>query len=96
MVFESIVVDVLNRILGDYIENLDSKQLSIGIWGGMFKQNQLLNTDSQYAFFINILGDVVLQDLLLKQSALDDLNLPIQNVYGRLGNNKFKLLIDIR
>lgn len=69
MVFESIVVDVLNRILGDYIENLDSKQLSIGIWG----------------------GDVVLQDLVLKQSALDDLNLPIQNVYGRLGKLVLKI-----
>lgn len=36
MVFESLVVDVLNRILGDYVENLDSKQLSIGIWGGKY------------------------------------------------------------
>lgn len=34
MVFERIVVDVLNRYLGDFIENLDSKQLSIGVWGG--------------------------------------------------------------
>lgn len=34
MVFESLVTDVLNRVLGDYVENLDSKQLKIGIWGG--------------------------------------------------------------
>lgn len=34
MVFEKIVVDVLNKYLGDFIENLDSKQLSIGVWGG--------------------------------------------------------------
>lgn len=34
MVFESIVADILNRYLGDYVENLDRKQLKIGIWGG--------------------------------------------------------------
>lgn len=36
MVFENIVAEVLNRVLGDYVENLDSRQLSIGIWGGKF------------------------------------------------------------
>uniref|UniRef100_A0A6I8PIJ3 Vacuolar protein sorting 13 homolog A n=1 Tax=Ornithorhynchus anatinus TaxID=9258 RepID=A0A6I8PIJ3_ORNAN len=34
MVFESVVVDVLNRFLGDYVVNLDSSQLTLGIWGG--------------------------------------------------------------
>ncbi|XP_065320844.1 intermembrane lipid transfer protein VPS13A-like isoform X3 [Gordionus sp. m RMFG-2023] len=34
MVFESLVTEVLNRFLGSYIENLDTKQLNIGIWGG--------------------------------------------------------------
>lgn len=34
MVFETIVVDLLNRFLGDYVENLDKNQLKIGIWGG--------------------------------------------------------------
>lgn len=34
MVFESIVVDVLNRFLGDYVENLNRSQLKLGIWGG--------------------------------------------------------------
>lgn len=32
--FESVVVDVLNRFLGDYVVNLDTSQLSLGIWGG--------------------------------------------------------------
>uniref|UniRef100_A0A9J7YYX8 Vacuolar protein sorting 13 homolog A n=1 Tax=Cyprinus carpio carpio TaxID=630221 RepID=A0A9J7YYX8_CYPCA len=47
MVFESVVVDVLNRFLGDYVVNLDSSQLSLGIWGGkrarflFLKQSQL-------------------------------------------------------
>lgn len=36
MVFESLVADVLNRFIGEYVENLDSSQLNIGIWGGMF------------------------------------------------------------
>ena len=34
MVFESVVVDVLNRFLGDYVVNLDTSQLSLGIWAG--------------------------------------------------------------
>jgi len=28
---------VLNKVLGDYIENLDRNQLKIGIWGGEFQ-----------------------------------------------------------
>uniref|UniRef100_A0A8C9VTT4 Vacuolar protein sorting 13 homolog A n=1 Tax=Scleropages formosus TaxID=113540 RepID=A0A8C9VTT4_SCLFO len=36
MVFESLVVDVLNRFLGDYVVNLDSSQLKLGIWGGNY------------------------------------------------------------
>lgn len=32
--FESVVVDVLNRFLGDYVVNLDKSQLTLGIWGG--------------------------------------------------------------
>lgn len=35
MVFESLVTDLLNRFLGDYVQNLDKNQLKIGIWGGM-------------------------------------------------------------
>ena len=34
MVFESVVVDVLNRFLGDYVVNLDKSQLNLGIWAG--------------------------------------------------------------
>lgn len=28
------VSDLLNRFIGDYVENLDKSQLKIGIWGG--------------------------------------------------------------
>ncbi|XP_015727754.1 vacuolar protein sorting-associated protein 13C isoform X2 [Coturnix japonica] len=34
MVLESLVADVLNRFLGDYVENLNKSQLKLGIWGG--------------------------------------------------------------
>ncbi|ODN02737.1 Vacuolar protein sorting-associated protein 13A [Orchesella cincta] len=69
MVFESIVVDLLNRLLGDYFENLDTSQLKLGIWG----------------------GDVVLRDLLLRNSALDDLNVPFKIVVGKLGSLTVKI-----
>lgn len=34
MVFESIVAELLNKVLGDYIENLDYTQLKLSLWGG--------------------------------------------------------------
>lgn len=34
MVFESVVADLINRYLGDFIENLDHSQLKLGLWGG--------------------------------------------------------------
>ncbi|KAK7096187.1 hypothetical protein V1264_005511 [Littorina saxatilis] len=63
MVFESLVVDLINRYLGDFVENLDTSQLKIGIWG----------------------GDVVLNNLNLKESALDDLDLPVKIKAGHIG-----------
>lgn len=41
MVFESLVSDLLNRFIGDYVENLDKSQLKIGIWGGECRMLQL-------------------------------------------------------
>lgn len=41
MVFESLVADLLNRYLGEYVENLDKGQLKIGIWGGKTSERQL-------------------------------------------------------
>jgi len=35
MVFESLVADLLNKYLGQYVKNLDASQLKIGIWGGI-------------------------------------------------------------
>lgn len=38
MVLESVVADLLNRFLGDYVENLNKSQLKLGIWGGKPRQ----------------------------------------------------------
>ncbi|CUM64753.1 uncharacterized protein PRCAT00002364001 [Priceomyces carsonii] len=39
--FESLVANLLNRFLGSYVENFDSKQLNIGIWSGDVKLRNL-------------------------------------------------------
>eukprot|EP00795_Rhopilema_esculentum_P010935 gene10935-19770_t len=69
MVFESLVTDLLNKHLGQYVQNLDPSQLKIGIWD----------------------GNVKLNNLELKDTALDDLSLPIKVVRGHLG----RLLLSI-
>uniref|UniRef100_A0A803SKW8 Vacuolar protein sorting 13 homolog A n=1 Tax=Anolis carolinensis TaxID=28377 RepID=A0A803SKW8_ANOCA len=60
MVFESVVVDVLNRFLGDYVVNLDSSQLKLGIWGGRYglrgKETYLIDI-----MFLFILGQLNLK-----------------------------------
>ncbi|XP_064596381.1 intermembrane lipid transfer protein Vps13-like [Liolophura sinensis] len=69
MVFESIVVELINRYLGDFVENLDRSQLKLGIWG----------------------GDVVLKNLDLKESALDELDLPVKIRAGHIANLTLKI-----
>lgn len=39
MVFESLVVDLINKYLGDFVENLDKSQLKLGIWGGLYAKS---------------------------------------------------------
>uniref|UniRef100_F1KPF0 Vacuolar protein sorting-associated protein 13A n=1 Tax=Ascaris suum TaxID=6253 RepID=F1KPF0_ASCSU len=69
MVFESVVADLLNRFLGDFVDNLDASQLNIGIWG----------------------GDVRLENLEVKETALDDLDLPVKLKFGYLSNLVLKI-----
>uniref|UniRef100_A0AC34RBS8 Uncharacterized protein n=1 Tax=Panagrolaimus sp. JU765 TaxID=591449 RepID=A0AC34RBS8_9BILA len=69
MVFETLVADLLNRFLGDFVDNLDASQLNIGIWG----------------------GDVKLNNLEIKETALDDLDLPIKLKFGFLSNLVLKI-----
>ncbi|KAL1007735.1 hypothetical protein UPYG_G00090880 [Umbra pygmaea] len=63
MVFESLVSDLLNRFIGDYVENLDKSQLKIGIWG----------------------GNVVLENLKVKENALSELDVPFKVKAGQIG-----------
>uniref|UniRef100_A0A4W3HA74 Vacuolar protein sorting 13 homolog C n=1 Tax=Callorhinchus milii TaxID=7868 RepID=A0A4W3HA74_CALMI len=69
MVFESVVADLLNRFLGDYVENLDKSQLKLGIWG----------------------GNVVLDNLQIKENALNDLNAPFKVKAGQIDKLTLKI-----
>ncbi|XP_038659808.1 LOW QUALITY PROTEIN: vacuolar protein sorting-associated protein 13A [Scyliorhinus canicula] len=69
MVFESLVVDVLNRFLGDYVVNVDSSQLQLGIWG----------------------GNVVLNNLEVKENALCELNVPFKVKAGHIAKLELKI-----
>lgn len=40
-----------------------------------------------------ISGDVVLENLVLKQNALEELNIPVQTVYGHLGKCTWKIFM---
>ncbi|XP_033127425.1 vacuolar protein sorting-associated protein 13A-like [Anneissia japonica] len=69
MVFESLVVDLLNRFLGPYVENLNKNSLKLGIWS----------------------GDAVLENLRIKDGALDELELPFQVKAGSLEKLTLKI-----
>ncbi|KAK2854371.1 hypothetical protein Q5P01_007032 [Channa striata] len=69
MVFESLVSDLLNRFIGDYVENLDKSQLKIGIWG----------------------GNVVLENLKVKENALSDFDVPFRVKAGQIGKLTLKI-----
>lgn len=66
--FESLVANLLNRVLGSYIENFDPNQLNIGIWSGDVKlKNLRLKKESLDKFRLPIdvkfghLGELTLQ-----------------------------------
>ncbi|XP_058157611.1 intermembrane lipid transfer protein VPS13A isoform X2 [Dasypus novemcinctus] len=65
MVFESVVVDVLNRFLGDYVVDLDKSQLTLGIWGGAvalksleIKENALSQLDVPFKVKAGHIGNL--------------------------------------
>ncbi|VDM49103.1 unnamed protein product, partial [Toxocara canis] len=60
MVFEFVAAELLNRLLADFVDNVDSSQLNLGLWG----------------------GNVTLQNLLIKNSVLDDFELSIKLKFG--------------
>ncbi|KAF7241440.1 Vacuolar protein sorting-associated protein 13C, partial [Varanus komodoensis] len=76
MVLESVVAELLNRFLGDYVENLNKSQLKLGIWGGnvaldnlQIKENALSELDAPFR---------------VKAGQIDKLTLkiPWKNLYG--------------
>ncbi|RKP26494.1 hypothetical protein SYNPS1DRAFT_27818 [Syncephalis pseudoplumigaleata] len=76
--FESLVANVLNKFLGDFVDNLEQKQLNIGIWS----VKTVANTAA---------GDVTLNNLRLKKEALDRFNLPVDIKEGYLGSLVLKI-----
>jgi len=48
MVFESIIAELLNKVIGEYIENLDYSQLKVSLWGGKNVCNVILLLDNNY------------------------------------------------
>ncbi|KAJ3192438.1 hypothetical protein HK101_006567 [Irineochytrium annulatum] len=87
MVFESLVASVVNKFLGDYVANLETKQLSIGIWqGDVVLHNLRLRREALDKF--NLPVDVLegyLGDLTLSIPWSDLKNKPVRvfinNVY---------------
>ena len=73
--FESIVATVLNQVLGKYVDNLEQKDLKLGIFSGSYETLVILFT---------FLGNVVLKNLKLKKEAVDKLNLPIEVFEGNI------------
>jgi vacuolar protein sorting-associated protein 13A/C len=82
MVFESIIADLLNQVIGDYVENLDAKQLSVGIWAGEF---------ITIKFRCFVLGNLELTDLVIKETALDSLDFPLKLKFGCLDKLVLKI-----
>uniref|UniRef100_A0A8D2NAU3 Vacuolar protein sorting 13 homolog A n=1 Tax=Zonotrichia albicollis TaxID=44394 RepID=A0A8D2NAU3_ZONAL len=75
MVFESLVVDVLNRFLGDYVVNLDSSQLKLGIWGGAVALKNLEIKENALLF------NCILQPFSFVFVGQLNLQIPWQNLY---------------
>lgn len=84
MVFENLVVYLLDKYLSDYIENLDTKKLKIDLWNGKFCFRQAF----LFLFLCNSskLGNVVLENLYLKPNALVCL-------FNLKGKNSIKYII---
>ncbi|NXX88954.1 VP13C protein, partial [Centropus bengalensis] len=76
MVLESVVAELLNRFLGDYVENLNKSQLKLGIWGGnvaldnlQIKENALSELDVPFKIKVGQIDKLTLK-------------IPWKNLYG--------------
>lgn len=77
---ESIVAGVLNKVLGEYVANLEQKQLKLGIFNGICGHSRASPPLTPFCA-----GNVVLRNLRLRTDALDKLKLPIDLCEGFLG-----------
>uniref|UniRef100_A0A8C3T6F5 Vacuolar protein sorting 13 homolog C n=1 Tax=Chelydra serpentina TaxID=8475 RepID=A0A8C3T6F5_CHESE len=75
MVLESVVADLLNRFLGDYVENLNKSQLKLGIWGGNVALDNLQIKENALSKKLNVYCILVCLDKLT-------LKIPWKNLYG--------------
>lgn len=85
--FESVVRTVLNKFLGEYVSNLETNQLNVGIFSGIPSPFLIMRCLTP----IFPLGNVVLHGLKLKREALDRLNLPIAVYQGYLGKLELQI-----
>uniref|UniRef100_A0A8C6IYR7 Chorein N-terminal domain-containing protein n=1 Tax=Melopsittacus undulatus TaxID=13146 RepID=A0A8C6IYR7_MELUD len=76
MVLESVVADLLNRFLGDYVENLNKSQLKLGIWGGNVALDNLQIKENALVSILIILK------LLFGSKDKLTLKIPWKNLYG--------------
>lgn len=79
MVFKHLALHFLEKYLGEYLEDLDTKKLKVGLWHGNvtirnvhLKTNRLVNISEINHIYLNI-------------EFQDDFNLPIRIKTGYLG-----------
>ncbi|KAI6653358.1 Vacuolar protein sorting-associated protein 13C-like [Oopsacas minuta] len=69
MVFETVLVDILNRFLSPYVKNLDSSQIQVSVWS----------------------GDIRLDNLEIKENALEQFEIPVRVHFGFLDKFRAKI-----
>lgn len=79
--FEQLLANLLNKFLGDCVDNLEKKQLNVGIWSGNWSLQ--INVDTHIPYLYTA-GEVSLRGLKLKKEALEKFNLPLEVVGGTL------------
>ncbi len=92
--FESLVAGLLEKYVGAYVQNFDSKNLNIGYGSRVnilpkaeiLKLARLVDLRAHRLFAYRVFsGKIVLRNLLLKPEALDFLDLPIAVRAGYIG-----------
>ena len=65
MVFESVVVELLNRYLKPYVKKLDTSQLKVAVWKGIAdtKSYASLVCLSRFLFFFSFIGGLTFKGL---------------------------------